>query len=460
MALGPYNFFRGTVLQFTRDMIDQPGRFPTSFSTPESSRVLLVGDPHYENIGTYRRSDGQVLLDFNDFDAASVGPYHLDVRRLALSFYVALVQIDYWRSANAVEQGAVYAPLTTEEQRIQLASLVAAEYAVEVMRLTAGAEPLLVRYQSGFGAIVDDIMRRAIRDGEIREELDEYTVVQADGSRTFVLGDREPEYDGIIGDRLLAPSPQVENWLVESWNAYPPTLVQPEGYSPQFFTIKDIAQRFGAGVSSYPLLRYYVLVEGPTSSVEDDVVLEIKEVGDPVQYPELAYFPYPRFPSNAERVATYQRALQETPENDSLLGWLDGPGVLVEEFRLTTSSSLGFRVRNRTKFQKGMDVSRLLSKLVEADWTLDDLNTFAALSGRLLASRHAAGVVPGVAEPALSSIATVIGGREQAFTAEMRAFITFYGPLLVEDYQRFAALLRSAGPLLGIRTSPYTRAQQ
>jgi len=132
----------------------------------------------------------------------------------------------------------------------------------------------------------------------------------------------------------------------------------------------------------------------------------------------------------------------------------------VEEFRLTTSSSLGFRVRDRTKFQKGMDVSRLLSKLVESDWALDDLRTFAALSGRLLASRHAAGVVPGVTEPALSSIATAIGGREQAFTAEMRGFIAFYGPLVLDDHQRFVALLRSAGPLLGIRTSSYMRAQQ
>ncbi|HFE46035.1 MAG TPA: DUF2252 domain-containing protein [Nannocystis exedens] len=52
-------------------------------------------DPHLENIGSYRRSsDGLLVIDFNDFDAATYGPFHFDVRRLALSAAIASMSIE------------------------------------------------------------------------------------------------------------------------------------------------------------------------------------------------------------------------------------------------------------------------------------------------------------------------------------------------------------------------------
>ena len=61
----------------------------TAFGDPASSRVLLVGDPHPENIGTFRAADGTILVEWNDFDAAGYGPYEADVRRLATAMVVA-----------------------------------------------------------------------------------------------------------------------------------------------------------------------------------------------------------------------------------------------------------------------------------------------------------------------------------------------------------------------------------
>ena len=457
MAAGPYNFFRGTMLQFTRDMVERPGWFPTRFGTPEAAQVVVIGDPHYENVGTYRAADGALVLDFNDFDAASVGPFHLDVRRMALSAYIAMVQVEEWRYEQSIAQSTTYTPLTTEADRLDWSASVAFSYATEIGRLQQGGEPLRIRSKSGYGVIIDDIMRRALRDGEAREELSDYTLLLDDERRRFTLGDIEPGENGIIGDRLTEASAADIHWLREAWPELRNTLARPDSIPAAFLAIKDISQRFGAGVSSYPLQRFYVLVEGPTPDAGDDVLLEVKEAGNPTIIPGLKYYPYPRFASNAERVVFYQRELQETAGNDPFLGWLDGSGARSEDFGQVTKSSLGYRVRDRTKYQKGMDVSRLAEKLEASDWTLADFSVFVAVTGRLLASRHAVASVAGTLNDPLTTIHAAIDGRNDLFRDEARRFVAHYGPLVVEDYRRFSRLLDRHGPLLGIRSGLRTR---
>ena len=73
--------------------------YATTFRVPVSTyrkadlvpgtRVLLLGDPHPENLGTYVNATGEVTLDWNDFDATGYGPYWLDVWRWAVACAVA-----------------------------------------------------------------------------------------------------------------------------------------------------------------------------------------------------------------------------------------------------------------------------------------------------------------------------------------------------------------------------------
>src|SRR5262245_57728329 len=53
MQRGPFEWLRGTASLYWRD-VTQVGspRALTAFGSPESSRVLLVVDPHAENVGT------------------------------------------------------------------------------------------------------------------------------------------------------------------------------------------------------------------------------------------------------------------------------------------------------------------------------------------------------------------------------------------------------------------------
>ncbi|MCA9560007.1 MAG: DUF2252 family protein, partial [Myxococcales bacterium] len=179
MGARPYDFLRGSLAVYLADAA-RPDAMPTRFGSAAASRVLVLGDPHPENLGAFRRGDGRMSLEFNDFDGATFGPYHLDVRRLAVGFVVAGLQ----------------AGLDDDAARA-LAGAVAEGYVLEIDRLGRGLAPLRVRRGVGFGHIVDDLLRRAERDGDAREHLDDYTRVKG-GQRRLRRGEVEaPPMPGV-----------------------------------------------------------------------------------------------------------------------------------------------------------------------------------------------------------------------------------------------------------------------
>ena len=66
MQRSAYDWMRGTSAVYWRDVND--GVIATAFPAPA---VLLVGDPHPENVGTFRAADGTLLADWNDLDAVA-----------------------------------------------------------------------------------------------------------------------------------------------------------------------------------------------------------------------------------------------------------------------------------------------------------------------------------------------------------------------------------------------------
>ena len=91
MADNPHDYLRGSLGQFLRDA-SQPweGQVDSAFGGWEEARVLVLGDPHLENVGTFLHADGRLRVGFNDFDAATYGPWVYDLRRLSLSVVVKI----------------------------------------------------------------------------------------------------------------------------------------------------------------------------------------------------------------------------------------------------------------------------------------------------------------------------------------------------------------------------------
>lgn len=420
MSGAPHDFLRGTVGQWARD-VGAPGGagyWPSDYASVAAGDVALVGDPHLENIGSFRGADGRIVVDFNDFDAAGHGPYHFDVRRLALSFHVAAGQLD----APEVGEAAARA--------------VASGYAAEIAALAAGpARAAEVEH----GAILEKLFEKAVEDGEAREELDEYTRL-VDGRREMFVGEIEPpsmvemgDYrEPVVADATAAPTGEEAALAAAILAAYPASLAA-EIPAPQL-ALKGLSRRLGAGVSSYPVLRLYALVEGPTSAPDDDVLLELKEVFDAAPFPGLARLPSQGFDDDAARVVGQQRAMQTSRLDDPYLG-------------CAQLGARSFRVRDRTKFQRGLDLEKLAEDLADGDFVAGDLVALATDAGRLLARSHARAPKRDGA-PALPALVGALAGDGDGFADETAAFVADYAAVLADDYGRFLALLAEVGPSL------------
>ena len=429
MASSPYNYFRGTAAITMRDVLAAgPYATPSSHLSPEVMGVLLVGDPHPENFGTFLDAQGRMVIDLNDLDASTFGPYTLDVRRLALGFWVMGHQ-------------GVLLGVMDPSQRDALAQASARGYAQQIAAMSRGQLGVTQAFERGqgrrlAGAVFADLIRRAERDGDAREELLEYTQLDAQGRRVMRYGTIEASDDPrLYGDEVIPASKKHQDMVISGLMAYGQTTFKPK--SSQMLRLKGISRRLGAGVSSYPVLRLYALIEGPTDGPDDDVLLELKEILDPALMPGVTLYGTRQAKSQAERVVRFQRALQHSPEVDPWLGYLHTP-------------PWSLRVRERAKHQKGADVSRILSELGQGELTQDDVTRFAQDAGAILAAAHGrAQTLQGVA--GASVIAAAIGPEQTAFIDETTRFAQTYGPVVIEDHQRLQALLDAYGPTLGYR---------
>ncbi|MEZ4379996.1 MAG: DUF2252 family protein [Nannocystaceae bacterium] len=444
MALDLYAYFRGTAGCYARDLAQAggPGYLPTAFLSEDAADVALVGDPHLENIGTYRRGrDGLLVVDFNDFDAATYGPYHFDVRRLALSAAIASAAID------AVDPGFAEATAGAPEALVhgyvdEIAALAEAVAA-------GGAIAPLTEEDAPFGRILADLVTKAKENGGDREELGEYTQIEG-GARTIRLGEVEPSVEWgagpfsqvVYADALVAVDDD-DIWLIDQvlFESYPASVADPAllGDDLAALQVKGAARRLGAGVASYPVRRYYVLVEGPTEEIADDWILELKQVFDPLVVPGLEQAAGARpYADNGARVVAMQRGLHGAADNDPLLGHGHAGG-------------LTFRVRERTKYQRGLGVDRIAEKSAEGKWSAADYLELATWAGRLLARAHARAAkrdgAPGL--PAIAAALAEGEGGSASFVAETVAFVDAYAPVVEADALRFGGLLERFGPSLG-----------
>lgn len=438
-----YDFFRGTAPQYARDAMQpgSPGYWPSAYETAETSDVALVGDPHPENIGTYARAaDSPVIVELNDFDAATFGPYGFDLRRLALGYWIAVEQV-----RRELAEASVTDPERTldEAQRLAAAQAVVRGYAAEIAVVAEDprqARPMTV--DDEVGVVLTTLTSDALDDGSTRKELEDYTR-EEHGRRVMLHGDVELQrvlaygpFSQLVYADTVEPVDAREQALVEALlERWADSLVDDTALDPSTWRLAGVSRRLGAGVASYPALRFYALLEGPGEGPEGDVMLELKQVLDAAQMPGLPRFPAQPFYTNAERVVQMQRRLQSTPEADPWLGW-------------ASLGNDGYRVRWLTGYQRNLRIDHLVEGLAEGAYTADDVVALAEASGRLLARRHgSANKLDG--QPGAPAIASAIDGDDEGLVEEVTSFVQRYAPQVVADHETFVELLEEHGTALG-----------
>ena len=131
-------------------------------------------------------------------------------------------------------------------------------------------------------------------------------------------------------------------------SSYITSIFTTKCYSNSYYVVKDIRQKFGLGVGSLGKMRYFVLVQGVTTSTSDDVILEMKQqssstvaIAAPNLMPTSAY--------NSNQAYRMVRSAKAMSSNtDRLYGY-------------TVVNSTAYSLREKSPFQEDFDYILLTS---------------------------------------------------------------------------------------------------
>lgn len=244
MAAAPLAFFRGSARLFYRDMQTLA---PSAFLNEATRRTWLVGDAHMENFGAWRDAGGNVVFGVNDFDESGWGPWIWDVRRMAVGILLAGRQ---QRLGSAEQQNMVAVFLDAYLDQLR------------AFRGNAGELGFRLGQSNTRGAVRQTVLKAM--SGSRAELLRKHTT--GDG-----------EFERLAGVQAVGPA--VLAGLREAMAGYVQSIAPLKRHSSSFYTLKDAVQRLGAGLGSLGRPRYHLLIEGPSPSPEDDVLLVMKQAG-------------------------------------------------------------------------------------------------------------------------------------------------------------------------------------
>jgi uncharacterized protein (DUF2252 family) len=304
MAADPFAFYRGSACLFYADVTGNGKLGRDEWADDRTSRVWIHGDLHAENFGTYMNSHGRMVFDVNDFDEAYIGHFSWDLRR-----FVASLALLGWQKALPEE---TVRALIGKYLRAYLAQV--SHYA-EV----ADDDDFALHLENTDGPVNDMLTqarmasRVTLLDGVTRFEKD--VRVFAEDATTRRLGKSERR--------------KVERAFAD----YLSTIPESKRFDRElFYEVRDVVGKSGFGIGSAGLPAYNVLVEGYSQSLDNDVVLGMKQAN----VPAVSRFVDSRavekyFDHEGHRTVVSQRALQV--HTDPLLGYttLDGTGYVVAE---------------------------------------------------------------------------------------------------------------------------------
>jgi uncharacterized protein (DUF2252 family) len=289
MISSPYAFLRGSA----NIMADDFASLPATGITP-----VICGDSHLGNFGFYASPERELVFDLNDFDEAHPGAWEWDLRRLAVSVYVAGRQNGFRESAcgEAVQH-------CVAQYREQIAFL--------------AEQPLLAR---SFDRLDVERLRLAATKHSFREEIERAARRARRRTSDRALPRFTERHDGTARlveepPLITRPSDAERESLAEALDGYLNTLPPHWARILAGYRIVDIAHKV-VGVGSVGLRAYVALCEGSDSA--DVVFLQLKQARRSVvarhQHGDRAWHRH-----QGQRVVEYQQALQTV--SDPLLGF-------------------------------------------------------------------------------------------------------------------------------------------
>ncbi|HET7356324.1 MAG TPA: DUF2252 domain-containing protein [Nocardioidaceae bacterium] len=391
MAADPFAFYRGSACLFYADVTqrDDP------WADERAGAVWIHGDLHVENFGTYMNSHGRLVFDINDFDEAYVGHFSWDLRRFAASLALMC-----WQKA-----------LPTESVRALIDRYLRAY--VDQVRHYVDEEG-----DDDFALHLDNT------EGPVHALL----VKAREKSRVAMLDAMTGRRDHVrmFGENGGRPLEGAERQLVlHAFEDYLATIPEHKRFDSElFYDVRDVVGKTGFGIGSAGLPAYNLLLEGYSQSLDNDVVLSMKQANVPavsrfVDAGKVEGY----FDHQGHRTAVSQRALQV--HSDPLLGHtsLEGVGYVVSEI---------------SPYETDLDWGEVNEP--------DEVDQVVGLLGRATAKAHCASdadsaqdLVTFQTEEAISG---VLEGRDDELVEEISEFALDYAAQVREDHALFVDAFR------------------
>ena len=398
MAGDAFDFYRGTDHIFYQDMATLPA---SSYVTTQTGYTWIGGDAHIDNFGAWQDSGSNNVFSVDDFDEGYLGQYVWDLRRLATSMVLA-------GRANGISDSDITTAINT----------MVGAYASEMNTFMGSSAELSFQLKNGnTSGAVQTIIGDSKSDSR-SSLLSKYTQVTS-GVRKFQT----------IANTLVTVNSTTYNNIAAAMNSYISTIASSKQYSASYYQVKDIRQKLGSGVGSLGKLRYYILIEGPSTSTSDDVILEIKqETTSAVAEVNNGQLPAADYNNNeANRVAMTAKA--QTLNADVLIGY-------------ATINGLTYFFHEKSPFEEDFDFTQLTSA--------GKLNTAATYLGQALASAHAisdqdynSAIVPYSIDKQVSNAISSTSGLE----SEISTFAFSYATQVNLDWQSFVSAYKAGTPL-------------
>jgi uncharacterized protein (DUF2252 family) len=392
MAADPFAFYRGSACLFYADMAD----LDDAWADERTSRVWIHGDLHAENFGTYMNSHGRMVFDVNDFDEAYVGHFAWDLRR-----FVASLALMGWQKALPEQ---VVRSLIGKYLRSYLAQVTHYDTITE-------DDDFALHLENTDGPVFEVLTQARLASRVAL--LDEITRFE-DNVRVF-------DEDATVRRLGKAERRKVER----AFEAYLHTIPESKKFDRAlFYEVRDIVGKSGFGIGSAGLPAYNVLVEGYSQSLDNDVVLSMKQANVPA-VSRIAdtssvdgYFEH-----EGHRTVVSQRALQV--HTDPLLGYtsIDGVGYVVSEI---------------SPYEFDLDWGEINEP--------DEMASVVQILGRATAKVHCASDADSeqdlVRFQTERAICAAVEGRRREFVADLTDFAMDYALTVREDHSLFVDAFR------------------
>ncbi|MGU3537544.1 DUF2252 domain-containing protein [Methylobacterium sp. A54F] len=293
MARSPFAFLRGAAHVMAWDL----AQVPTT-----GIEVVIDGDAHVANFGLFGTPQQDVVLDLNDFDEVTIGPWEWDLKRLVASIVVAAREEG---NGPGEQHRAVLAAVSGYQRTV---ADLAPCGSLDVWNRATRAHELdfeAMKIDPASQAIVRKAVEKARRRNN-RSLLDQVCERRVDGGWRF---QEQPPILTRVDDDLREA-------VISGLERYAETLPRERRFMLSRYHVVDVAHRV-VGVGSVGTRAYLALLCG--NSDQDALFLQVKEAVTPALAPYLPGMPHPYSAHEGERVIYGQRLLQGV--GDPLLGW-------------------------------------------------------------------------------------------------------------------------------------------